>query len=260
MNYSDSHAHLGAKEFASDRDEVVQRAKATGLKLIANCTDTLDDFSATIDLKRKHPEICLCCLGLHPDSIPQGNERRNAAIALMEQNVDFMDAVGEIGLDFHYGIGEQNHREQRELFASMLDFSSLHQLPAVIHCREARDDLWEILRSKNVKKIYLHCYEEDLGFATKLISSGFDCYFGFNGILTFKSADSVREVCRNIPLERLLIETDSPCLSPVPFRGQRNEPMRVIPIAQFIADLRGIEVETLTRVVLDNAKRFYGIR
>ena len=255
---SDSHAHLGTRDFQSDYHQVIERAKQAEVGLIANCTDTLDDFDHTLKIKREYPDLCLCCLGLHPDSIPQGEAAFREGLARMETDVDLMDAVGEVGLDYHYGVGEENHRIQRYILETMCDFASGHHLPIVIHCREAGEDLLRILESKKLGKIYLHCYEEGLEFAENLLARGYDCIFGFNGIITFKNAESLRQTAAKLPLERIVTETDSPCLAPVPFRGRRNEPAYVGQVAEKLAQIRGVDIEEIRRLTMASARRFYG--
>ena len=255
---SDSHAHLGTRDFQSDYRQIIERAVQAGVGLIANCTDTLDDFDLTLKIKREYPDLCLCCLGLHPDSIPQGEAAFREGLARMEASVEAMDAVGEVGLDYHYGTGEENHRIQRYILETMCDFTAAHHLPIVIHCREAGADLLKILERKKLGRIYLHCYEEGTAFAQDLIARGFDCLFGFNGILTFKSAENLRQTAAALPLERILTETDSPCLAPIPYRGKRNEPAYVARVADKLAQIRGVESEEVRRMALANALRFYG--
>ena len=256
--YVDCHAHLGTKDFSEDYNQVIERAKEAGVGLIVNCTDTVKDFDLTLKISSEYPDLCLCCLGLHPDSIPLGEVSYREGLARMTENVDRMAAVGEVGLDYHYGVGEENHRIQRFILDSMCEFAETHHLPIVIHCRDAAEDLLEILSRHRLGKIYLHCYQEDAEFAERLLNQGYDVIFGFTGIITFKSAEALRETAKALPLDRIVTETDSPCLSPVPFRGKRNEPTRVVQVAKKLAEVRGEDIETLKEAVYDTARRFYG--
>lgn len=257
--YADSHAHLGARDYDADRCDAVERAISAGVTLISNCTDSLDDFPGTLELMARYPSVCLSCLGLHPDSVDRGESHLREGLSQMERHLDVVSAVGEIGLDYHYSSGEDNRARQRHLFETMLDFAVDHSLPVVVHSREAEEDTLRILKEKHPVSLYMHCFAGNIEFAERILEAFPDAYFGITGIVTFRSADTLREVVDYLPLTRILIETDSPCLSPIPYRGRRNEPSRVTLVAERIAQIKGLSVEDVASVTLDNSRRFFHV-
>ena len=161
-------------------------------------------------------------------------------------------AVGEIGLDYHYDMPPD---KQRELFAHQLEWAVEFQLPVVIHSREAEDDVLSSLREKKCSRGVIHCFTEGPNMARGAVKLGF--YVSFAGILTFKNAHELRAIAAEVPLERILIETDSPFLAPVPYRGKRNEPAFVVEVARTIAELHGISLEEVERITSENTRRLF---
>lgn len=258
MDLFDSHAHLGATEFYEDLPLVIQRAKDVGVKKIANCSDSYEDFARVVQLKQDYPDICLCCLGLHPEVAARGLDYINKSLKFMEQHVDLMNAVGECGLD--YSREENGTRfQQITLFRKMCQFAVKHELPLIVHCREAGDDVLAVLAETGVNRVDMHCYAGDLDLAEKLMSLGIDIRFSFNGILTFKKGDDVREVAAHLPLGLMMLETDSPCLAPVPKRGKRNEPSYLPIILDALVKVRGEDKDYLSKVIFDSTMNFYGL-
>ena len=257
--YADSHAHLGSKDFEVDRYEVVEKALESGVTLMSNCTDSLDDFEGTLDLSSRYPKNCLSCLGLHPDSVDRGESHIREGLIQLENHLKEMSAVGEIGLDYHYSDGEGNRRKQRQLFEVMLDFAVAHKLPVVVHSREAEEDTLKILKEKKPSALYMHCFAGDVEYAERILKEFPDTLFGITGIVTFNKADTLREVVSKLPLSHLLAETDSPCLSPVPFRGKRNEPSRLPMVVQKVAEIKGASIEEVASATFENFRRFFRV-
>lgn len=255
----DSHAHLGSKDFALDASEVVKRSLAAGVLHIANCADELAEFAPTLALKRDYPKICLCCLGIHPEFAGRGKDYFEKAIKEIRKSISEVDAIGEVGLDYHFSSNEREREQQRYLFGLMCDLAVEYDKPIVVHAREALDDALKILTEKKVKAIDFHCFEGDMDFAKKAMALSDQVYFGANGILTFKSAKKVKEVFSALPLDRVLLETDSPELAPVPFRGKRNEPKNLVYISQTLSDLRFEDLAPITAQVYRNAMRFFHV-
>lgn len=260
MKFFDSHAHLCAHEYAKDIDEVIKRSQEAGVMHIATCTDSLEDFRANIELKKKYPDYFVLCLGLHPEIASAGEEYFQKGLRAMEENISLMGAVGEVGLDYHYDDVDENHALQKRLFELMCIFANEHDLPLIVHCREAEEDCFKILAKHRVKRVDMHCYAGDVGFANRLRSLGIDVRFGFNGILTFKKASDRKEVVAQLPLGMMMLETDSPVLAPVPYRGRRNEPAYITKVLDAMIKVRGEDAEYTASVLYNATMDFYGLK
>ena len=189
--------------------------------------------------------------GVAPHHVLETNESDLASVRNMLSE-EVVVAVGEIGLDYHYDMPPD---KQRELFAHQLEWAVEFQLPVVIHSREAEDDVLSNLREKKCSRGVIHCFTEGPVMARGAVKLGF--YVSFAGILTFKNAHELRAIAAEVPLERILIETDSPFLAPVPYRGKRNEPAFVVEVARAIAELHGISLEEVGRITSENTRRLF---
>ena len=260
MSFVDSHAHIDGPEYDADRDEVIARARDAGVNAILN-VGTGDPhsgaFERAIELAEKH-EAIYASLGVHPHDARLFDDRAEERIRRLVQQSKRVIAWGEIGLDYHY---DNSPREvQREVFRRQLRLAREVNLPVIIHSREADDDTISILREElagHDRAGVLHCFGGSLAMAQSAIEFGF--LISFAGVVTFKNAEALREVARQVPLDRLLIETDCPYLTPVPFRGRRNEPAHVVEVARCLAGLRGKEVEEIGRVTTANFAKLFQV-
>ena len=259
--FIDSHAHIDGEEYDGDRDEVVARARAAGVCAILN-VGTGDPHTGVLERAVRIAEAyedVYAAVGVHPHDARLFNEDAARRIESLAKESARVIAWGEIGLDYHY---DHSPREvQREAFAWQLRLAENAGLPVVIHSREADDETVSILRAERKAAKQggvMHCFGGSRRMMEQVVELGF--MISFAGNVTFKKAEDLREVARHVPLERLLIETDCPYLTPVPFRGRRNEPALVIEVARFLAELHGMTTEEMGRLTMENFTRFFGLK
>ncbi|WP_125257198.1 TatD family hydrolase [Brevundimonas fluminis] len=232
----DSHVNLHAPQFDEDRDEVIARARAAGVGLMVEISDRLSTFEATHALAMAHDDVW-CTVGVHP------HEARHyadlAAPRLVElSKLKKVVGIGECGLDFHYDLSPRNIQEA--VFRQHARAARATGLPLVVHTREADDAMGRVLREEMADgpfKLLMHCYTSGPELAKDAAEMG--AWFSVSGIATFKAAEDVRAVIRDMPADRIIVETDCPYLAPVPHRGRRNEPAYVIHVLDKLAELRG---------------------
>jgi TatD DNase family protein len=259
--FIDSHAHIDGIEYDFDRDEVIKRALDAGVTKILN-VGTGDPqsgaFERAVELGEKHSEI-YTAIGVHPHDARHYDESAEQLILNLIKQSTRVIAWGEIGLDYYY---DNSPRElQREAFRRQLRAARTACLPAIIHTREAEADTIGVLRdeySGASRGGIMHCFSGSLELAREAIELGF--LISFSGNLTFKKAEDIRAVASSLPLDRLLIETDCPYLTPVPFRGKRNEPARVVEVARTLAGLHHREVEDVGTITSENFDRLFNLR
>jgi len=272
---TDTHCHLDFNKFDEDRDAVVQRALEVGVERILVPALEMESSKAVIQLANSHPNI-FAAVGFHPTDLDawDGTSIENLH-KLAESEKNKVVAIGEIGLDYYWVKEPEKQAKQREVLQQQLELAQNVDLPVVIHMREENDewfgqasiDLLEILthwhnelKMQNhplaEKPGVLHSYNGNLETAQKAIMLNF--YLGVTGPVTYKKAEEKRQVIRQIPLERLLIETDSPFLTPVPHRGKRNEPAFVFHIADKIAEIHMTTREQVAEITSENAKNLFG--
>ena len=251
--FVDSHAHIDGPEFDTDRDEVISRARAAGVSAILN-VGTGDPnsgaFERAIKLSDQHEDV-FAAVGVHPHDARLFDAEAEQRLVALVKNSSRVVAWGEIGLDFHY---DNSPREtQTQVFKRQLQLAREANLPVIIHTREAESETFDILKSETQAgdlSGVMHCFSGSLQLAKQAIELGF--YISFSGIITFKKADDLREVARQVPLDRLLIETDCPYLTPVPYRGKRNEPAYVVEVARCLAELRDLSLDEVARITSAN--------
>jgi TatD DNase family protein len=250
----DTHAHLEMEAFDGDRDAVLQRAAEAGLEAIVTVGTTLADCEKAVALARQHAPL-YAAVGIHPHEVKGINGATYAALRTLTRR-DKVVAIGEIGLDFFY---DHSPREvQLRCFGEQLTLAEELDLPVIIHDREAHAETLEILESRKGRiRGVLHCFSGDWAMARACLAMGF--YLSIAGPVTYRRSEPLREVTRQMPLERLLIETDAPYLAPQPFRGKRNEPAYVVETAGCVAGIRGLPVEELKRLTAVNARRLFGL-
>ncbi len=259
--FIDSHCHIDGPEYDADREEVIARALDAGVTTMLN-VGTGDPhsgaFERAVDLAERHSEI-YAAIGVHPHDAKLFDDAAEKRLVDLVKQSNRVVAWGEIGLDYHY---DHSPREvQRDVFRRQLRIARSLNLPVIIHSREADDDTINILRDEltgYARAGVLHCFGGSLQMAREAIDLGF--FISFAGNLTFKKAEDLRDIARLLPLDRLLVETDCPYLTPVPFRGKRNEPARVVETAKYLAGLHNIEHEAIGKVTSDNFTKLFGVR
>ena len=255
--YIDSHSHIEGAEFGADREAVIQRALEAGVEIIVCIGDgevAAGSHAAAFKVADEHSFI-YTTVGVHPHEARLLDDKLCAQLVEFAQHPKVI-AWGEIGLDYHYDNSPRD--VQREAFRRQLRMARERRLPAVIHTREAEADTLAILdqewRDSGPGGI-IHCFTGTRSFAEAAIELGF--LISFSGVVTFKNAKDLQETAKHLPLDKLLVETDSPFLAPAPYRGRRNEPAFVVETARAIAELRGIEVEEFARVTSGSFARLF---
>jgi TatD DNase family protein len=259
--FVDSHAHIDGPEFDLDREDVIQRARDAGVGLILN-VGTGDPHSGALERAvelAESNENVFAAIGTHPhDARLFDSNAEQRIINLLHQSKRII-AWGEIGLDFHY---DNSPREvQCEAFRRQVKLARSADLPIIIHSRAAEEETIDILRSEWVganRQGVMHCFTGSAGLAAQCVELGF--LISFSGILTFKSASDLRAIAAEVPLDRLLIETDCPYLAPIPFRGKRNEPAYVVEVARCLSEVRNIAPEELAQITTANFSRVFSVK
>lgn len=250
----DSHCHLAGKEFVSDLTDVVARARDAGLLrcLVILAADEDDEFENAERVSRAWPEVKYA-IGVHPHHAHKFGDSPEAAAGLTADRLAMTPsacAIGEIGLDYHYDFSPRE--VQQAVFRAQLQLARARRLPVIIHTREAEEDTLRIINeeSQGTMRGVFHCFSGDARAAERALETGF--HVSIPGIATFPKSDALREAVRHIPSDRLLIETDSPYLAPVPHRGKRNEPAYVIRTLELIAELRATPIDRLAAALVQN--------
>ena len=258
MQFVDSHCHLDDKQFDTDRDEVVARSKEAGLKyaLSIGTGDGPPDLESAIRMADRY-DFIYATVGVHPNDAEKSDAHvlDNLRRLLRHPKVK---AIGEIGLDYHWGVPKE---AQTPVFAAQLELAAETCVPIVIHTRDAWDDTLSVLRkfwAPTALPCVMHCFTGTVEQARECLELGF--FLSFGGVTTFPKAAEVREAARITPSDRLLIETDSPYLAPVPHRGKRNEPSFVLHTAKVIAEVRGIPLPQLAAETTANFERVFGLQ
>lgn len=253
--YFDTHAHLDDVKFSQDQDQVIERAKAAGVEYILNVGYNPASASRTVELTKKY-DFIYGAVGMHPHDAKDldGEGFRELKRLAGEPKIV---AIGEIGLDYYWN--HSPHDVQQRVFRRMIDFAREVKKPIIIHDRDAHEDIFRIIKEEAAYEVggIFHCYSGSLPLAKEAVKMGF--YISIAGPVTFHNAKKTVEVVREIPLERLLIETDCPYLAPVPYRGKRNEPAYVVKVAETIAQIKGISLEEAAKTTLENGKKAFGI-
>jgi TatD DNase family protein len=248
----DSHCHLDFADFAEERDAVVARARAAGVGTMLTIATRLDEFPRVRAIAEAYPDIW-CSVGAHPHEAEDHAALTAADLARLAAHPRVV-GIGETGLDFHYDHSPRDVQEQ--VFRAHIAASLTSGLPLIIHAREADDAVARVLRDERPPPGVLHCFSSGRALAEAALDLGF--YISISGIVTFKNAEELRAIVRDVPLERLLVETDAPYLAPVPYRGRRNEPAYVAATAKAVAALKGVEPEELAAATTDNFFRLFG--
>ncbi len=250
----ESHAHYDSQQFGDDRDALLNSMQENGVGTIINSAADWDSVTEVVELAEKYPFV-YAAVGMHPDEVGDLNEERFAFMKSQCQKEKVV-AVGEIGLDYYWD--NESHDTQKKWFIRQLELARELDLPVIIHSRDAAADTLEIMKehAKGLRGV-IHCFSYSKELAREYVKMGF--YIGIGGVVTFKNGKKLKEIAEEIPLDRILLETDCPYLAPVPFRGKRNSSLYIPYIAQEIANLKGITYEEVVAQTEENGKRLFGI-
>ncbi len=254
--FADAHAHIDDPILAAREEEVLQDAKKAGVGLIVNASSDLPSSEATVALATRRPEV-YAVIGVHPHEAKTYTSEVEKKIVSLAKNKKVV-ALGEIGLDYHYDLSPRD--VQKQVLEREIMLAAELNLPVVFHVREAYEDFNEIIERTSkylTRGALLHCYGGSAELA-KYYLKKIDAHFSFGGVLTF--AKHKEEVLKVIPKERLMLETDCPYMTPVPYRGTPNEPKHIPIIADKMAELKGLTREEVEKVTTENVLRFYSIK
>lgn len=250
----DTHAHLDDEQFDMDRDEVIQRARDVGITNIVNIGHTEENSRNAVEIASEYPFI-YATVGIHPHDAKDCTESTWELMERLAQNPKVV-AIGEIGLDYYRDLSPRDI--QRKVFIRQLELANQLRLPIVIHNRDAHGDILQIVKKHPPEEGgVFHSYSGSWEMARELLAMGF--YLSFSGPLTYKNARHSVEVAAKVPKDRFVVETDCPYLTPVPYRGKRNEPAYVREVLEKVAELKGIPFEEAARLSSGNAKRLFRI-
>lgn len=253
----DSHSHIQDIEFADDLEAVLSRAQAAGVEkiIVVGGAGDLSSNAAALELANSYPGL-YATIGMHPHDAKEVDDEAFQRMEALARNPKVV-AVGESGLDFYYDHSPR--QVQIDLFCRFIQMARQRRLPLVVHVRDAYREASEIIKreGKGDLRGVIHCFTGDYDAAREFLDLGF--YLSFAGIITFKNADTLREVVRKLPLDRILIETDSPYLAPVPHRGKRNEPSFVRYVAETLTQVKGVPLEEVAQATTENARKLFAI-
>lgn len=251
----DSHAHIDSERFDGERDAIIERAKQAGLSLIMNPGADYASSVKAVELSETY-DMVYAAVGIHPHDADSVDDMMLSLIEALARK-EKVKAIGEIGLDYHY---DHSPREvQRKVFIEQIRLAKSLKMPIIIHDREANDDMLRILKEEKAFEtgVVMHCFSGSAELARQYVELG--AYISIAGPLTFKNNRKTIEVVNVVPLDRLLVETDSPFLTPVPYRGKRNEPAYVEYVADKIAEIKGLTYKDVAEATKKNACKFFGI-
>lgn len=245
----DTHAHL-INEFYDNIDEIIEELKEKNMLKVINCADSLSTSKEVLEMAKKYDNFILPTIGIHPQNI-SNKEDLIEIEELLKNNKVY--AIGEIGLDYHYN--EDNKEEQKEFLNLQLDLAEKYNLPVLIHIRDCIQECFDILKTRKLTGI-IHCYSGSKEMAKEFIKLGYK--LGIGGVLTFKNS-KLYEVIEAIDMKDIVLETDSPFLSPEPYRGKKNIPSNVYYVAKKIAEIKNISVDEVIKITTDNATTLFDI-
>lgn len=253
----DTHCHLDFPEFDIDREEVIKRARESGVEYVINVGSSLENSRAAVKLSKEFSAV-FASVGIHPHDAKNFTPEAFNEIKELAKNNDKVIAIGEVGLDFYRNLSGGDMQE--EVFRQFIRLSKGLSLPLVVHSRQAQSNTLSILKEERFSSMrgVVHCFSGDKSFLRECLDLGF--YISFTCNLTYKKADNLREIFKMVPPDRLLLETDAPYLSPEGFRGRRNEPAFVRNLAEFIAQLSGRALNAVAEATTDNARSIFSLR
>jgi TatD DNase family protein len=251
----DTHCHLDLPAFDVDRAEVIARARAAGVRALMVIGFAPERWSSALELASSSPGL-FATIGVHPTEAARYDDTLERAMVDLARH-PLVCAIGEIGLDYYWDRAPRSL--QRGVFVRQIHLAKALDLPFVVHQRDAADDTLEVLREAGPPhRGVMHCFTGDLDYARSCLDLGM--YLGVGGIVTYPKAGALREALRSAPLDRVVLETDAPYLSPAPYRGKRNEPANVAIVARALAEIRGVSQEEIARITSENAMRLLRLR
>jgi TatD DNase family protein len=252
--FIDTHCHLDFPDFKADRDEVILRSKREGIDYLLNIGSSLQGSRSSLELAGRF-DFLYATVGVHPHEADRFNQEARAELSGLASKAKVV-AIGEIGLDYYRNYSGQ--ASQRRLFTALLGLAKEVNLPVVIHCREAESELLAMLKEFMPLKAVVHCFSGAAEFLRQCLELGFLVSFTCN--ITYRKAERLRQLVKDTPLKRLMLETDAPFLPPEGRRGKRNEPLNVKLLAQEIAAIKKVPLQEIARVTSENAKEFFRLR
>jgi len=255
MNYKliDTHAHLDFEDFQENIDEILENSKATGVEKIIIPGVTFEDTPKIINLIEKYDNL-FGAVAIHPSEAKNWQEEYYEIFKEYAQHEKVV-AIGETGLDYYHDVTFKD--TQQHVFRRQLELAEELNIPVIVHDREAHDDVLSILKEYPQVTGVMHCFSGSVEFAEDCLEIGY--YIALGGPVTFKNAKTPKEIAQKVPIEKLLLETDSPFLTPHPFRGKQNDSSKIILIAEAIAKLKGLSVEEVANITSQNAEKLFGI-
>ncbi|EEI81991.1 TatD family hydrolase [Anaerococcus tetradius] len=253
MALIDTHAHLTDKAFDCDRFFIIKDLSNFNIKALINPGCNIHDSKMAVDLAQKFDNF-YAQVGIHPEEIETMGEDDLEIIEKLAQNPKVV-AIGEIGLDYYWR--DDNKDKQKEIFIKQLEIARKLKLPVVVHTRNVGEDALEILKAYRDLKIQIHCFSESLDLLDKYMELG--CYISIGGVVTFSNGENEKLAASYVDINRLMLETDSPYLTPEPYRGLRNDPRKIIEVAREIASLRGMKLKKLEKKTSKNAEEFFAL-
>ncbi len=247
----DTHSHINFEDYKLNFEEFLSEIKHNEVEKVIIPGVEPSSFNEIISLCNKY-EMIYGTIGVHPSEFQTYNQKVEAIIYRLIENSKIV-AIGEIGLDYHYG--NDSKEEQKNILRKQLKIAEETKLPVVIHDREAHEDVFEILQEYKLSNVIFHCFSGNSNFAKRCIDKGY--YIGIGGVVTFKNAKDLKESAKIIPIDRILLETDAPYLAPVPYRGKINTPAYLKYIAKEIANIKEISIEEVKEQTTINAKRIF---
>ena len=252
QNIFDTHSHYDDEKFNPDREMLLSNLQSQGVSNVVSCGCDIETTQFNFDLAQKY-DFMYFAAGFHPECLEGASLEDLEIIKKFAQNKKCV-AIGEIGLDYHWMSSTK--KVQKEFFTSQIELAAALDLPVIVHDREAHGDTLDILKATKPKGV-VHCFSGSKEMAREIIKLGM--YIGLNGVVTFNNARKSLEVVRDIPLDRLVLETDCPCLAPVPHRGKRNDSSLIPFIAEKIATLLDMDAQELLNITNENAKKLYNL-
>lgn len=251
--FIDVHAHLNDEKF-ENVESIVENALSEKVNKIITAGFDISSSRKNLEIASRFPNV-FATIGIHPEMVDELEKDYLEVLKEMSKNKKVV-AIGEIGLDYHFK--DDNKELQKEIFVKQIELANFLDLPVVVHSRDAMGDTLELLKKHPPKKeSLLHCYSGSIESAKEFIKLGFS--FSFGGVVTFNNAKNVVKVVEELPIEKIMLETDCPYMAPVPFRGKRNEPMYIPYIARKIAEIKNIEVEKIAEITTKNAEKMFKI-
>ncbi len=256
MKIIDVHAHYEDERYNEDREETIKRQCENGVEYIINAGAGIESSKSALQLANNHDNI-YCTIGIHPGYVEDGENIEDLKRLYVENPKEKIVAIGEIGLDYHYT--KEFKEEQKKLFKEQLEFAYELGLPVQIHSRDASIDTMEVLESTENKpeKIMFHCFDLNEQTAKYIINKGYKISLGGN--ITYKRTETAIKVIKEMPIENIMTETDSPYLAPVPHRGERNESLNIVEVIKKLAEIKEMNIEEVAKILYNNAIEFYGL-